>query len=154
MLSAYARHLAMALAFATPVARSSHLHSVDHWDRVSQNAAQIAPTVPGCDPEVVGAACAWHDVMRLTDGRDLGHGPRSSALISQLHHDGALGLTDAQAVKLMRAVREHNGGSAVDPEKLPDAAILQDSDRLDLPRVGVTPRKRFMSTLYGRFHAS
>ncbi len=154
VLSAYARHLPMALAYATPLARESHWHGPDHWSRVAECAARIAETTYGVDPEVVGAACAYHDVARLDENRDAGHGARSSALISHLHAEGLLGLTDEQAKKLMRAVREHNGGAAVDPEKLPEVACLQDGDRLDLTRVGTTPRKRFMSTLYGRFHAS
>ncbi len=151
VLASYRRFLPLALKHATPLARSSKCHGRGHWARVASNGADIAATTPGADPVVIGAFAAFHDSRRLDEWKDIGHGPRASALVSHLHAHGELGLTQAQVATLMHAIREHNGGA---PTRDKTRGACMDSDRLDIGRVGSTPRRRFMSTAYGRRHSS
>lgn len=118
-------------------------HGVGHWRNVAQNGRMLAALTPGADAEVVEAFAALHDSQRNSDGGDRYHGLRAAVFVASLHVNGKLGLTDEQALLLMRACRRH---TASGPVKNPTLGCCFDADRLDLGRVGTRPRARYLST--------
>ena len=84
--------------------------------------------------------------MRLNDARDPEHGPRGRLAV-ELHEEGLLAVTDAQLDLLHHACFEHADGTVSDD---PTVGVCWDADRLDLPRVGITPRPDLFSTAAAR----
>jgi uncharacterized protein len=85
--------------------------------------------------------------MRENDSVDPQHGPRAAAFALELHAEGLLGTTPAQLETLRYACFEHTNGLVSDD---PTVGACWDADRLDLPRVGVTPDPDLFSTERGR----
>lgn len=83
--------------------------------------------------------------MRVNDGHDPGHGRRGSALARELA--GALLLEPAQLDRLTAACDGHTDGLVSDD---PTVGACWDADRLDLPRVGIQPEARLLSTAAAR----
>ena len=81
--------------------------------------------------------------MRENEHRDPGHGPRAAAFALELHESGLLGISGAQLEQLTYACAEHADGLVSSD---PTVAACWDADRLDLPRVGITPRPDLFST--------
>jgi uncharacterized protein len=124
-------------------------HGIEHWRRVEQNVRDLAEQTPGCDLAVAVAFARLHDTQRQSEHDDPDHGRRASAY-ALLHHE-KLGLTQPwQLTKLLYACSWHDRGLTTDD---PTIGVCWDADRLDLPRVGVTPHPKFMSTNAGR-HAA
>jgi uncharacterized protein len=130
----------------TVLARStsyrSSLHGPGHWRRVAFNGQALAAETTGADAEVAALFALFHDAMRLNDGHDPSHGPRAATLARELS-----GLKGGHLVLLAAACDGHADGSVSDD---PTIGVCWDADRLDLPRVGVTPDPRLMSTRAGR----
>ena len=71
------------------------------------------------------------------------HGPRAAAFAAELHAEGMLAITAAQLELLQHACSEHaNGFVSTDPT----VGACWDADRLDLPRVWITPDPALLST--------
>jgi uncharacterized protein len=122
-------------------------HGLSHWQSVAQNGRLLAALTDGADVDVVEAFAALHDSQRKHDGGDRWHGFRASVFVAQLHVTGKLGLTDEQALKLVRACRVHTGSG---PVKDPTVGCCLDADRLDLGRVGTRPKAKYLSTRAAR----
>ena len=121
----------------------SHIHGERHWRTVGANGLWLAASVPGADTHVVLLFALLHDTMRLNDARDPEHGPRAAAFAVALHEEGLLAVTNAQLDHLHHACFEHADGTVSDD---PTVGVCWDADRLDLPRVGITPRPDLFST--------
>ncbi len=131
------------------VARStspqSRLHGLSHWERVGRNGLDLAAETDGADADVALLFALFHDSMRLNDGHDPEHGQRGGALAHELRE--LLPLSDGQLTLLQEACAGHtNGLVSTDPT----IGVCWDADRLDLPRVGITPDAKLMSTKAGR----
>jgi len=87
-----------------------------------------------------------HDCRRENDGRDPEHGARAAALAEQIGHE-PLGLSVDELTALAHAMREHDRGRVTDDRLV---GACWDADRLDLPRVGITPNPRLLSTVTGQ----
>jgi uncharacterized protein len=124
------------------------LHGPDHWRRVEAHGLEIAAR-SGADLTVVRLFAALHDSMRWTEGGDLEHGHRAAELAAGLQGD-VFQLDDKQLELLLEACRHHNLGRV---SSHPTIGCCWDADRLDLPRVGIQPDPRFMSTAAGRSFA-
>ena len=116
-------------------------HDAAHLERVVANARLIlrheAESLPRLDAFVILAACWLHDVVQLPKGTGLpGESARRSADISRrLLND--LGVSDRRAAHVAGAVRTHSYSGGERPAS-PEAAIVQDADRLDaLGAVGI-----------------
>ena len=81
--------------------------------------------------------------MRENDSVDPRHGPRAAAFEGQLHDEGLLGVTATQLELLQHACFEHTNGKVSSD---PTVGACWDADRLDLPRVGVTPNPALFSS--------
>lgn len=121
------------------------IHGIRHWQRVEQLGVQIA-AASGADESVVRLFALFHDSRRTTDGSDPGHGARGAAYASKLRGD-LFDLPDPAFALLREACAGHAEGRT---HKDPTIGACWDADRLDLTRVGVMPKARFMSTRAGR----
>ena len=121
----------------------SSIHGERHWRTVGANGLWLAEAVADVDTSVVLLFALLHDAMRENDARDPEHGPRAAAFAVALHEEGLLAVTDAQLDRLHHACFEHADGTVSSD---PTVGVCWDADRLDLPRVGITPRPDLFST--------
>ena len=121
------------------------IHGASHWRRVERNALEIAAS-NGAIVEVVRLFAVFHDSRRENDGVDSKHGERGAEYAASLR--GTLfDLSDTHLELLQYACRWHTQGQLSDD---PTIGACWDADRLDLTRIGMTPKAEFMSTALGR----
>lgn len=123
-------------------------HGYDHWERVCQNGLTIA-RINGAD-ELIVSLFAWlHDARRENEYSDPEHGRRATLLAQELN-GVVYELDDIQLGKLLWALELHDkGGTDTDIT----VGTCWDADRLDLPRVGILPDPKLMSTDIGKLMA-
>lgn len=126
----------------------SRIHGLDHWFRVWQNAQLLIGKEPTVDLQVVALYALFHDSMRMNDGKDQGHGLRGYHMWDRFHqlHGRNEFLSHRQRELFFEACAEHDQGLR---STNPTIAVCWDADRLDLPRKGIWPDVRFMSTQDG-----
>ena len=124
----------------------SLLHGPSHWHRVEKNSLYLAARTPGADEAVIRLFALFHDSMRCHDGFDQGHGGRGAALLSSCHGT-IFQLGSVLYEVLFTACRDHTDVDRTDDLTI---ACCWDADRLDLPRVNITPQPEFFSTSTGR----
>jgi len=121
----------------------SRIHGELHWRTVAANGLWLAEPLDGADTLVIFVFALLHDSMRENDGRDPQHGPRAAVFAGELHAEGLLPVTPTQLELLQHACHEHtNGYISTDPT----VGCCWDADRLDLPRVWITPDPALLST--------
>ena len=123
------------------------IHGVGHWSRVWHHGRRLAAEL-----EVNPATLAWfaylHDSQRRNDGHDPLHGERAADCAARLRRDGVLTeLAPREFEHLCEAMRLHSDGH-VEGELAIRACW--DADRLDLARVGITPRPQYLCTPLAR----
>ncbi len=116
-------------------------HGRSHWWSVLENAETLCARVPDADREVCRAFALLHDGWRLNDDDDPSHGLRAANQIKALKT--RLGLSPFQHRKLIEAVARHADGAT---SRDPTIGVCWDADRLDLPRVGIEPSPKYLST--------
>jgi uncharacterized protein len=121
----------------------SRIHGERHWRTVARNGLWLAERTPGSDAHVVFLFALLHDTMRVNDQYDPGHGPRAAAFAEELQAAALLALDDHRGALLVEACRLHADGLTADDATV---AACWDADRLDLPRVGIEPAARLLST--------
>ena len=132
-------------AFAVERWTMGSLHGVSHWDRVYEYAVQIA--TEDVSTLVLGLFAYLHDSCRMSDGEDLGHGPRACNLIDSIRGTLLAEVSDKDINLLKDACRYHTtkhrtGSQTVD--------TCFDADRLDLGRVGIVPDPARLATKNGK----
>ena len=125
----------------------SHVHGERHWRTVAVNGFSLAEEIPDVDRNLVFLFALLHDTMRGNDYTDPDHGRRAGVLAGELHTEGVLVLTADQLRLLRHACDEHADGKVSDDFTV---GVCWDADRLDLPRVGVTPKPHLFSTEVAR----
>ena len=128
---------------------SSHLHGLVHWERVGRNGLDLTANTEGADADVVLLFALFHDSMRLNDGHDPEHGQRGGVFARELRK--LLPLDDDRLALLQEGCAGHTDGLV---SADPTIGVCWDADRLDLPRVGITPDAALMSTDAGRLACS
>ena len=116
-------------------------HGIAHWARVLENGLRLAEET-GADIEVIQLFAVLHDSRRINEGDDPDHGPRAAEFASTLR--GRLfDLPEREFQILHRACSGHTH-----ERTHPDITVQTcwDSDRLDLGRVGITPRASRLCT--------
>lgn len=116
-----------------PLFFNSLIHGINHWKTVERNALYLSQ-FNNADKEVLSYFAYFHDCMRENENRDVGHGPRAAAFAKK--HRGLIPLNDIQFKQLTDACKGHTHGER------PDCITINtcwDADRLDLPRVNITP---------------
>ncbi len=110
-------------------------HGIAHWARVLENGLRLAEET-GASVDVVQLFAILHDCRRVNEGGDPKHGPRAAAFALKVR--GTLfDLPDHEFHLLHSACTGHSH-----ERTHPDVTIQTcwDADRLDLGRVGITPR--------------
>jgi len=117
------------------------IHGLPHWSRVLENGRRLSE-ITGAKIEVVELFAVFHDSQRNNEDIDEGHGSRGAELARKLH--GILyQLSDDDLRLLIKACELHTMGY------LDGDVTLQtcwDADRLDLGRIGITPRAEKLCT--------
>lgn len=121
--------------------RPAGIHGLSHWGRVRAFGLTLAEQT-GADREIVRLFAWLHDACRRSDGRDSNHGRRAADLALQLR-GRFIFLDDERFSRLHAALAGHVDG---DTSQDPDIGCCWDADRLDLPRVGIRIRRRYLST--------
>lgn len=116
-------------------------HGVVHWARVLESGLRVAESTGG-DAEVVTLFALFHDSRRINEHRDHGHGRRGGEFARSLR-GSLVHLDDARFELLYTACDLHTDGHTSG-----DATLLAcwDADRLDLGRVGITPKPHRLCT--------
>ncbi len=109
------------------------IHGPAHWGRVLEHGLFLAART-GADAAVVAHFAVFHDVRRVNDGSDPGHGRRGAALARALR--ARLPLDPAQLDLLAWACEHHTDREADDDVTV---QACWEADRLDLWRVGYEP---------------
>ncbi len=120
-------------------------HGAPHWARVRANGLMLAP-LTGANRHVVELFAFFHDACRVNEHVDDGHGARGADLAGRLK-GRFFEATDEEMDLLAHACRYHSDGRSQG-----DATVLTcwDADRLDLGRVGITPRADRLCTAAAR----
>jgi uncharacterized protein len=116
-------------------------HGVVHWARVAENGLRIAEANGG-DAEVVRLFAVFHDSRRVNEMRDKDHGLRGGELARSLR-GSLVHLDDGRFEQLFEACRLHTDGLTTGD---PTLQACWDADRLDLGRVGITPKANRLCT--------
>ena len=119
-------------------------HGVEHWDRVARFGRMLYQE--GADMDVIMAFAYLHDSERKDNAVDIEHGKRASLLIDRIRETDLRALNDEQIAKLKQACELHTiehrtGDITID--------TCFDADRMDLLRVGITPKPERMATKRG-----
>jgi len=117
------------------------IHGLAHWERVRENGLRLAG-LTGARTDVVELFAYFHDACRHNNSRDPEHGPRGAALARALA--GSVFDLDSEGLNLLaEACTGHTRGGTVAEITV---ATCWDADRLDLARVGRTPRPERLCT--------
>jgi len=117
---------------------NSSIHGVKHWQTVERNAHYLA-SFNNADTEVLSYFAYFHDCMRENELIDIGHGPRGASFAKK--HRDEIPLDDIQFKQLTDACKGHTYGER--PECI-TISTCWDADRLDLVRVGISPKEEYL----------
>ncbi len=117
------------------------LHGPSHWRRVEANGLLIAED-SGADVVVVRLFALFHDSRRENEYRDHGHGKRGADLARNLRGK-EFQLSDSRFDVLVEACAWH---TEITYHQNPTIGTCWDADRLDLPRVGISPEAAYLNT--------
>ncbi len=129
------------------------MHGLSHWGRVLENGLRLAEST-GANTDVVTLFAFFHDARRLNEGFDPGHGLRGAEFAASMRGDvpskggkrntvpkggkrNLFELDDLEFHLLSDACVRHTDGLT---RAHVTVQTCWDADRLDLGRVGVTPR--------------
>lgn len=125
-----------------------NVHGLEHWARVERNGVYIA-RANGADERVVRLFALFHDCMRLNDGSDPEHGLRAKEYILTIA-DRLTALDQPALDQLCYACEWHTHQHHHDDITI---GTCWDADRLDLPRVGITPDAKYLNTSTAKYIA-
>ncbi|MCJ7833624.1 MAG: hypothetical protein MUQ20_04485 [Deltaproteobacteria bacterium] len=120
-------------------------HGVIHWARVLENGLRLAEST-GADVRIVTLFALFHDSCRLNEHYDEGHGLRGGEYARSLRAM-FLPLQDPEFELLFQACHFHTDGHTQGDVTL---QTCWDADRLDLGRVGITPKPELLCTYTAR----
>jgi len=120
-------------------------HGIAHWARVRANGLMLASQT-GAIRHVVELFAYFHDSCRINEHQDEGHGV-SSAQLAKYLKGKFFDATDHEMDLLCYACEHHSDGMT---QGDPTVLTCWDADRLDLGRVGITPKARYLCTTAAR----
>ena len=124
------------------------LHGPNHWKNVEIYGLRLCG-LNGADETIIRLFAVLHDAERQNEGHDPQHGRRAADLARTLN--GTSFRLDEQRMSLLiDALSYHNDGLTSEDITI---GTCWDADRMDLPRVGIKPLARLMSTHYGKQYA-
>ena len=117
------------------------IHGVPHWARVLENGRRLS-VITGAQRDIVELFAVFHDSQRINEGVDDGHGRRGSELARDLR--GVLYELDDRAFELLIQACDFHTEGYLDGDVT--LRTCWDADRLDLSRVGISPRAEKLCT--------
>ncbi|MDO4507409.1 MAG: hypothetical protein Q4B64_10740 [Spirochaetales bacterium] len=125
------------------------MHGITHWENVDRNGMRLANNMTeGVNKRVVRLFSYLHDHQRNADGYDTEHGPRAAEALFDISNTLLEDLSEEEFEMLYEACKIHT--VAKEPTGNPTIDCCIDADRLDLPRVGITPDPDRMLTEAGK----
>ena len=121
------------------------IYGLEHCDRVARYGQQLFE--PGANPDIIAAFAYLHDIERTDDYEDPGHGHRAAQFIDSIRPRYLANFSDVEIDLLKEACRQHETGTKTGNKTID---ICLDADRLDLPRLGISPTPRQMVTRQGK----
>lgn len=125
-------------------------HGIFHWYFVYKN-TQLLSQHYQIDSKVFKLFSLLHDSKRENEFEDKEHGKKASKYILELVQRKLIDIQDSDLARLLFACENHTYLSS--NNELANDIIVQiclDSDKLDLPRVGITPKEKYMLTSYAK----
>ena len=125
-------------------------HGIFHWQRVYKN-TQILANYYAVKSKVFELFALFHDSKRKNEYNDLFHGIRASKFVKNLIEKKEIILDEDDTNRLLYAIANHTISDKKNP--LFNDLIVQicfDSDRLDLGRVGIKPKEKYMMTDFAK----
>ncbi len=116
-------------------------HGVVHWARVLENGLRLAEST-GANVQVVTLFALFHDSRRVNEHLDEGHGFRGGEFARTLR-TSLFDLKDPEFELFFRACHFHTDGHTEGDVTL---QTCWDADRLDLGRVGISPKPDLLCT--------
>lgn len=123
----------------------SGVHGIAHWARVYENGLRLAGQNGACLP-IVELFAVLHDACRVQDGPDPGHGRRGAELARSLH--GTYFSLPAEELEVLCYACVYHTDGLLEADVT--VQTCWDADRLDLGRVGITPRPQRLCTAAAR----
>lgn len=123
----------------------SPIHGLTHWRSVFENGIIIANET-GANIALIELFALFHDSCRRNDGKDSNHGRRAAVWVASMRSDLS-DLPNDLFQYLLEALHGHTHVRYTDNIHI---AACWDADRLDLGRVGITPKAKYMNTEIGR----
>ncbi|MDX1577121.1 MAG: hypothetical protein R3266_01500 [Gemmatimonadota bacterium] len=117
------------------------VHGPVHWARVLENGTRLAER-NGTDLEIVQLFALFHDSRRVNEAIDHGHGARGAEFAETLR--GELIHLDDERFELLRYACIHHTDGMTDGPRV--VRTCWDADRLDLGRVYIRPKARYLCT--------
>jgi uncharacterized protein len=117
-------------------------HGLRHWSQVCDIGCRLAD-LEGADKAVVEMFALFHDLCRVGDGVDRGHGRRAAELVRHCR-SVLLDLDDRQFGSLWAALAGHDCRESEHEDIT--VKVCWDAERLTLPRFGITPLPRLLHT--------
>ena len=121
------------------------MHGPRHWRQVEKNGLMLAKET-GADEIIIKLFSLFHDSRRENEEIDDGHGMRGFELAKSMKGID-FDLPYESFKTLTEACQRHTDGQIASNITV---ATCWDADRLDLPRVGITPDPDKMGTAPGR----
>lgn len=123
-------------------------HGIAHWARVRANGLMLASQTDA-NRHVVELFAYFHDSRRINEHQDEGHGVSGAQLAKHLKGK-FFDATDHEIDLLCYACEHHSDGMI---QADPTVQTCWDADRLDLGRVGIIPKARYLCTEAARTEA-
>lgn len=115
------------------------IHGIGHAARVLVWADLIARRLRACgislDLEAVRWAAVLHDVGRLSDGIDRGHGSRSAIWVKNNRGDLPIAPSGDTIERVLTCCQWHEIGDGEIPAMTPELMCIKDADGLDRVRI-------------------
>lgn len=123
-------------------------HGTKHWTQVATNGLTLMVMGAPGDGFLVMLFALLHDSQRVNEFHDPGHGVRAEQYMRRLCAQGWIVLDEQRQNTLGRALAGHDRDRRFEiPTTI---GLCWDADRLDLPRVGITPDVEYLSTPQAR----
>ncbi len=123
------------------------IHGVSHWARVRYNGLRLA-RLNGANTNIVVLFSFLHDIGRRNEHYDPHHGPRASELVEELN--GRFFSISREEQELLK-IACHGHTRERTHEDL-TVRTCWDADRLDLGRVGIRPKAKYLCTPEAKSH--
>ncbi len=117
------------------------IHGLAHWVRVLANGRKLARQT-NANLNVIKLFSVFHDSCRINDGHDPEHGLRGGQLAAEKRGTW-FNISDGEMDLLFKACAYHTDGATDGDITI---QTCWDADRLDLGRVGITPRPERLCT--------